>query len=141
MSTPRLVKAFYERIWNVGDLSAATELLSDDFLFRGSLGDELQGREAFKNYVRSVRTALADYRCEILECVTEGKHAFAKMRFLGVHVAPFRGHLPTGRAVNWLGAALFRFNDQSIVDLWVLGDLASLDAMLKNDGERPTLAP
>lgn len=140
MSTPRPIEAFYDRIWNAGDLDAASELLSEDFSFRGSLGAELRGREAFKDYVRSVRAALADYRCEILECVTEGGRAFAKMRFSGVHVAPFRGYPATRKPVYWLGAALFRFDDHSIHELWVLGDLAGLEMILKeNAGGRKRL--
>jgi hypothetical protein len=42
--------------------------------------------EAFKHYVESVRTPLAGYRCEILDCVAEGGLPFAKMRFSGRHV-------------------------------------------------------
>jgi steroid delta-isomerase-like uncharacterized protein len=132
MSTPALVEAFYGRIWNAGDLAAANDLLAEDFCFRGSLGTELQGREPFKNYVRSIRDALGDYRCEILECVTEGNRAFAKMRFSGVHVARFRGYARTGKPVHWLGAALFRFHNETIAELWVLGDLAGLDAILRD---------
>jgi predicted ester cyclase len=135
VSTPRLVEAFYERIWNAGDLAAVSELLTEDFSFRGSLGAEFQGREAFKGYVRSVRTALADYRCEILECVKEREQAFAKMRFSGIHVNEFRGYLPTRKSVRWLGAALFRFRGKVITELWVLGDLAGLDMALKNNQE------
>jgi steroid delta-isomerase-like uncharacterized protein len=131
MSTPPLVEAFYVRIWNAGDLGAAHELLAKDFSFRGSLGSELAGVEAFLEYVRSVRSALAGYRCEILACVAEENEAFAKMRFSGRHVAPFRGHAPTGKVVEWLGAALFRFERGSITELWVLGDLAGLDAALR----------
>jgi predicted ester cyclase len=133
MSTPILVTAFYERIWNAGDLGAASELLIEDFSFRGSLGAELRGREAFKEYVRSVRGALASYRCEILTCVSEGERAFAKLRFSGLHVAPFRGYQATGLPVQWLGAALFRFEGLAIAELWVLGDLAGLDEVLKNN--------
>jgi steroid delta-isomerase-like uncharacterized protein len=135
MSTPGLVEAFYNRIWNLGDLDAASELLAEDFSFRGSLGAETRGVEAFQQYVRSVREALADYRCEILACVTEGNEAFAKMRFSGRHVAPFRGYPPTGKTVQWPGAALFRFEDMAIADLWVLGDLAALDAALERNQE------
>ncbi len=135
MSTPRLVEEFYARIWNSGDLGAAGELLAEDFSFRGSLGSELVGVEAFREYVRSVRSALAGYRCEILACVAEGNEAFAKMRFSGLHVAPFRGFPPTGKRVQWTGAALFRFEAGRIAELWVLGDLAGLDAVLKTNQE------
>jgi len=131
MSVPKPVETFYERIWNDGDLEAISDLLTEDFKFRGSLGMELQGRAAFRDYVLSVRAALADYRCEILACVSEGPHAFAKMRFAGTHVGPFRGFAPTGKPVYWLGAALFTLAGEIISGLWVLGDLAGLDAVLK----------
>src|SRR5258708_6642027 len=111
MSTPTLVQDFYDRIWNAADLTAVSELLAPDVRFRGSLGSEMRGHEPFKDYVRSIRIALADYRCEILACVAEGDQAFSQMRFSGRHVGPFRGHAPTGKPVHWLGAALFRFED------------------------------
>jgi predicted ester cyclase len=131
MSTPNLVKAFYERIWNLGEVEAASELLDPNFSFRGSLGNQMRGIGEFQSYVRSVREPLAEYHCEILTCLAEGDQAFAKMRFSGRHVAPFRGYQPTGKTVEWLGAALFKFENSAISDLWVLGDLSGLDALLK----------
>jgi predicted ester cyclase len=74
---------------------------------------------------------LASYHCEILDCVAERNKTFAKMRFSGIHVAPFRGFPPTGKPLHWLGAALFLFDLEVISELWVLGDLAGLDAMLE----------
>jgi len=106
-------------------------LLTKDFSFRGSLGAELRGQDDFLAYVRSVRLALAGYRCEILACVSEGDQAFAQMRFSGQHVGEFRGYQPTGKPVHWLGAALFRFERRAIAELWVLGDLMGLEAVLK----------
>ena len=140
MSTPALVEKFYSRIWNDGDLAAASDLLSERIYFRGSLGGEMRGREAFANYVRSVRAALAGYHCEIVECVTEGNKAFAKLRFSGIHVAPFLGYEPTGKTVHWLGAALFIFDDQLISELWVLGYLIGLDAVLQANAKPNPLA-
>jgi len=133
MSTLELVQIFYDRIWNAGDTAAAEELLTADFCFRGSLGAEMRGRDPFCDYVRAVRSALQGYRCDILDCVTEGSKAFAKMRFSGIHVGPFRGFPPTGKPVEWLGAALFRTEESRIAELWVLGDLFSLDSMLKSN--------
>lgn len=137
MSTPYLVEEFYQRIWNNGELAAASELLGKDFRFRGSLGQEMRGGDAFLEYVRSVRGALAEYRCEILDCVAESDKAFAKMRFGGVHVAPFRGYEPTGKPVHWFGAALFRFEAGRIAELWVLGDMAGLEAVLQENAKAP----
>lgn len=131
MSTPKLVEAFYARIWNAGDLAAVPDLLHRDFHFRGSLGADLQGHEAFTDYVRAVHHALADYRCEILACVSEDNQASAKMKFSGRHIAPFRGFAPTGKSVHWLAAAWFRFESETIVELVVFSDMSGLDALLR----------
>jgi steroid delta-isomerase-like uncharacterized protein len=135
MSIHPLVAAFYSRIWNAGDLAAVDDLMAADCTFQGSLGREMRGREAFREYVRMVRGALANYRCDVLECITQGNQAFAKVRFSGTHVAPFRGFEPTGKQVEWLGAALFGFGKSHINSVWVLGDLASLDTMLAENRE------
>lgn len=131
MSVPLLVANFYEVLWNRGDRRGMAELLSPQFVFRGSLGDELVGHDAFWGYVCRVRSALDDYRCEILECVSEGDNAFAKMRFIGKHVGPMLGYSATGRVVSWNGAALFTFEGDLIVSLWVLGDLDALRRQLQ----------
>jgi predicted ester cyclase len=132
MSVHPLVEAFYARIWNAGQ-EYVDDLLTEDFAFRGSLGTETIGRPAFMDYVCSVRGSLAQYHCEILACVTERLNAFARLRFSGLHVAPFRGFEPTGKPVHWEGAALFTLRDDAICSLWVLGDLAGLDAVLQNN--------
>jgi predicted ester cyclase len=128
-----LVREFYERIWNEGDREAVDELLGHNFSFRGSLGLEMRGRTAFWEYVTSVRCALGQYHCDVLDCVAQGEKCFAKMRFSGIHVRAFRGYSPTGKLVQWLGAALFRSQGQQLVEVWVLGDLISLEADLKRN--------
>jgi steroid delta-isomerase-like uncharacterized protein len=139
MSTPKPVAQFYERLWNAGELQAAADLLTTDFSFRGSLGTETRGRDAFADYVRSIRSALSDYRCDVSECVAEGEQAFAQVVFSGRHVGVFRGYPPTGKLVSWVGAALFRFRGERISSVWVLGDLAALDAALeKNQSGLPS---
>jgi predicted ester cyclase len=130
MSTHPLVQSFYSRIWNSGDENIG-DLLASDFAFRGSLGTGTVGIPAFLDYVRPIRRSLADYHCEIIACATEIPHAFARMRFSGMHAEPFRGFAPTGKAVHWEGAALFTFDGKFISSLWVLGDLAGLEAILR----------
>jgi predicted ester cyclase len=126
------VEAFYAEIWNRGDLAAVPSLLRDDFTFRGSLGAERKGHAGFVAYVELVRGALADYRCEILDLVVEPPRAFARMRFSGVHRGAFLGFAPTGRRLEWMGAALFTAaGDGRIAGLWVLGDLQALTGQLE----------
>ena len=134
--TPRqAVEAFYDRVWNRRDKAAIPELIHADFTFRGSLGPTMTGHAAFSAYVDTVTEALAGYRCTILDVVSEGERAFARMRFEGIHRAPFLGFAPTGRRVAWAGAALFTLKSDKIADLWVLGDLQGLREQLQRNAE------
>ena len=121
---------FYERIWNANDQSAIPEVLNENFTFRGSLGVTKTGRGEFAEYVAMVHEALGDYHCITEELVVESPKVFAKMTFTGIHKNPFMGFAPTGKKVIWSGAALFTFSAGKVSDLWVLGDLKSLESQL-----------
>lgn len=125
------VQKFYEVIWNKHDKEAVPEVLHESFKFRGSLGQEKEGHAGFIEYLDMVHMALADYRCEIQELVSEGSKVFAKMQFSGKHQGMFMGVNPTGRRLVWEGAALFHFIDGKAISLWVLGDLESLRKQLR----------
>ncbi|MFN0196112.1 MAG: ester cyclase [Planctomycetaceae bacterium] len=124
------VSSFYEDIWNRHDGSALASLLSSEFMFRGSLGQTCQGHAEFAEYVGMIHRVLGNYHCEILDIVVEAPRAFARMRFSGIHQGGFLGFVPTGQRVEWSGAALFTFENMLISDLWVLGDLISLQQQL-----------
>lgn len=133
MTTHPLVSTFYARVWNAGERAALDDLVTEDFRFQGSLGAAVIGRDAFWGMVSFVRGALSDYHCTIVDCVTEGDRAFARMRFAGTHTGAFRGVEPSGRRVEWQGVALFDFTGERINELWVLSDTAALDAALRGD--------
>ncbi len=131
-TTPRtLVERFYDEIWNRGDEAAARAILDPGFRFRGSLGVTADDIDGFLAYVRTVRAALADYRCIIDDMIVEGTdRAAARMTFTGVHRGELMGVAATGRTVSWAGAAFFTFRAGRIAALWVLGDLDALRRQL-----------
>ena len=121
---------FYEVIWNGYDRAAIPDVLLESCSFRGSLGIETQGHAGFADYLDSVHAALGEYRCTIREVVSEQSKVFARMQFSGIHRGQLLGFEPTGRPLTWDGAALFRFQQGKISDVWVLGDLKSLESQL-----------
>jgi predicted ester cyclase len=134
--TPReVVSSFYGRIWNSRDKAAIAGLLHPDFTFRGSLGPTMTGHTAFSAYVDVVTGALEGYRCTILDLVAEDARAFARMRFEGIHRGRFMGFEPSGKKIEWLGAALFTLKSGKIADLWVLGDVEGLREMLARNAK------
>jgi predicted ester cyclase len=55
------------------------------------------------------------------------------MTFTGIHRDKFMGFNPTQKRVSWNGCALFTFDGELIRDVWVLGDLKSLEEQLKRN--------
>ncbi len=131
----QLVNDFYQKLWDAQDKAAMVDVLAKNFTFRGSLGQEKRGHQGFAEYVDLVHSALADYKCHIIELVAEEHKVFAKMSFTGIHRNSFMGFEPTGELVTWSGAALFTIENSLIADVWVLGDLKSLQDQLEAQQE------
>jgi predicted ester cyclase len=130
-----VVHKFYADVWNSRDKSAIPALLRSDFTFRGSLGQCKTGHFEFADYVDFVHQALGEYQCDILDLVEEGNQCFARMRFSGTHRGDLFDFKPTGKKVEWAGAALFTFRDGLVADLWVLGDVHGLLQLLESTSE------
>ena len=127
------VRKFYGVLWDEHDKDEIPSVLHEDFTFRGSLGQEKRGHKGFAEYVDMVHAALGDYRCVIEELVSESNKVFAKMKFTGIHKGEFNGYPPTQKRVTWSGCALFTFIGNKVSDLWVLGDLTSLEKQLEKN--------
>jgi len=125
------VRKFYDVIWGSHDKEAISTLLDSDVTFRGSLGQEKRGHAGFAEYVDMVHKALGEYKCIIEELVSEGNKVFAKMTFTGIHRDEFMGYSATQQRVTWNGCALFTFDGNLIVNIWVLGDLKNLEEQLR----------
>ena len=117
------VRTFYHAIWNNADKTVIPDLLTEDFLFRGSLGLMQQGHAGFANYLDQVRNAIGEYRCEIVDMAEEGDKVFARIAYSGIHRGELFGYAPTHGRIKWDGVAIFTFSDGKIAELWVLWDV------------------
>ena len=124
------VRKFYAEIWENKNFEEIPNILHDDFVFHGSLGQEKHGHDGFKEYVNYVHSGLSDYKCIIEELVIQPEKVFAKMSFIGIHSSEFMNFPATNKQVCWSGAALFTFLGKKVAKLWVLGDLKSLEQQL-----------
>ncbi len=117
---------YYEELWNTWNFDAASKLLAPEIVFRGSLGTETRGRDAFCEYMRQVRRAFPDFHNSIIEMIAEGDEVVARLNYTGTHYGEIFGIAPTGRQISYQGAAFFRISDGLVSRGWVLGDLLSL---------------
>ena len=109
-----LVHRFYDEAWNAWEDCVVEEILAPDFVFRGSLGDEVHGRDGWRAYRDKIRTGVPDFHNEIVDLVISADRAAARLRYTG----PYRG------------AAFFTAADGLLSTAWVLGDLDALRRLL-----------
>ena len=121
-----LVRRFFDEMWNPWNFAKADELLAPEIVFRGTLGNELKGRDAFRGYMRKVQAAFPDFHNAIEEISAEEDRVIARTRYHGTHRGEIFGVAPTGKTIAYSGAAFFRIEDGKIAHGWVLGDIVSL---------------
>ena len=121
-----LIRRYYEEMWNRWDFALADELIAGDVAFRGSLGVSVQGREGFKDYMRTVRRAFPDFHNQIEELIAEDGQVVARLTYTGTHEGELFRIGPTGRRVSYAGVAIFRIAGGRIAAGWVLGDVHAL---------------
>lgn len=125
-----LIALFYDRLWNCWDDAEVDRVLEEDFVFRGSLGQETRGRDGWRRYRDDVRAAAPDFRNEVVELVVAEDRAAARLRYTGTHLGLLLGIPPTGRHFEYSGAAFFAFGRGRLGSAWVLGDLDHLRRQL-----------
>jgi steroid delta-isomerase-like uncharacterized protein len=128
--TEGLVRRFYDQLWNRWDDDAVDEVLAADFAFRGSLGDVTRGRDQWRGYRDTIRSAIPDFHNEIVELVVSGGHAAARLVYSGHHHGTLLGHPGHGASIRYEGAAFFRTGSGQLASAWVLGDVDALRRQL-----------
>jgi steroid delta-isomerase-like uncharacterized protein len=121
-----LIRRFFNEMWNQWNFAKADELLAPDIVFKGTLGNELRGRDAFRTYMRKVQSAFPDFHNTIIEITAEDDRVVTRTFYRGTHRGEIFGLAPSGKEINYAGAAFFRIRDGQVIEGWVLGDLLGL---------------
>jgi steroid delta-isomerase-like uncharacterized protein len=126
MENEAVIERFYHEMWNGWDFAVVDEIVAPDVRFRGSLGSTLEGLEEFKAYMESVRAAFPDWHNRIDEMIVAGDRVVTRMTWSGTNTGELLGVEPTGKRVEYVGAAIFRLTHGKIEDGWVVGDTQEL---------------
>ena len=126
-----LVRRYYDEMWNRWNFVVADELISESIRFRGSLGMTVNGRDGFKEYMRTVQRAFPDFHNKIEELIAEDDKVVARLTYSGTHRGELFGIAPTDRRVAYCGIAIFRVSEGSVAEGYVLGDTRAIVKQLE----------
>lgn len=131
-----LIVRFYDELWNRWNDDAVSETLSDEFVFRGSLGRETRGLVEWRAYRDLIRAGASDFNNEVVALVCEGAAGAARLRYTGTHTGWLLDLPPTNRRFEYSGAAFFTSQRNRLTSAWVLGDVDALRRQLMPPQER-----
>ena len=119
-----LADRFHMDIFQEGNLAAADEILSPDFVYHGSLGpgEDQRGPEPTKQVASGVIAAFPDRRITHEEIIAEGDKVLIRWVLRGTHQGELMGISPTGRSVTVTGFDLFRIEGGKITEMWQEAD-------------------
>jgi predicted ester cyclase len=123
-----LAHRFHMDIFVEGNLDAADEILSPDFVWHGgySPGEDQRGPEPVKQVASAIMSALPDTRMSHEDTVVGGDKVLVRWRSTGTHEGELMGVPPTGRRVTMTGFDLFRIEGGKIAEMWQEADRLGL---------------
>jgi hypothetical protein len=105
-------RTFLEQVWqSPPNLDVLDELVVEDFSFI-SAGHGIEGREAFKKWVKGFIAAIGDLRLEVVESFesSDGSRVASTWRITGTNNGAF-GTKPDGRPIEMTGSAIMAVRD------------------------------
>lgn len=115
-----LVTGFYDRLWNSWDEDEVQELLDRDFVFRGTLGGASIGRKGWRTYREQIRAGAPDLHVEVVQVISEGAVAAARLLLTGTHTGELLGMTATQRRFAYAGSAFFQVRRGRVTQVWGL---------------------
>jgi predicted ester cyclase len=116
MAHEQLIRRIFDEIINAGNVDAADELMTDDFVDHGPMGP--QSREEFKDLVRMWRAAVPDVHCEPYDLFSDGDRVAWVVRVTGTHTGEMMGIPPTGRSIELLSPNIGVVRDGRAAEHW-----------------------
>ncbi len=123
MDTKELIKSGNEAIFSKGNLDIIDQLFDKDYVVHSG-GKDHRGHEFIKRWVKQLRSAISDIQIEKVEFLVQSDNTIVWQRTLsGTHETEFMGIQPTNKKIVWRDMAVSRFNDEKIIEEWMVSEL------------------
>jgi steroid delta-isomerase-like uncharacterized protein len=116
----------YQEIYNLNDLDALGEVVSQDLRTPKIMAGIPTGIEGAKAAHRIMLAAFPDYQTIIDDLFSEGDKVAARISMSGTNTGSFLGIPATGKHVSFTGIYIARIADGKIVEHWGEEDSVSL---------------
>ena len=115
-----VVKRNFDEVWNQGNLAAADEIFSPDYVRHWPDGRDVFGPEATKQAVKAFHAAYPDMQFTIQDLIAEGDRVATRYTFRGTQRGEFMGVAATNELQTSSGMIIYRLVEGRIVEDWIV---------------------
>jgi predicted ester cyclase len=112
-----MMKQFFERVYNQGDIAFLDELTSSGFVSHDR-GNPTSDRQGVKEIVGAIKAAFPDVVFTADDVIGEDDRVAARFTMRGTHTGEFMGVPPTNKPIVVTGIDIVRFEGGIAVEHW-----------------------
>ena len=113
-----LVRAFFDRVLNAGDVASLESFGHRDVIVPPSA----PGIESFKRLLVDMRATFANPEYKVMDTICEGEKVVVRFSAKATHAGRYMGLPATGRTLKLWGVMIFRFEAGAVAEYWSLVD-------------------
>jgi predicted ester cyclase len=125
-----IVNEALNQLFEIGDMSLVNAFFDENYVAHA--GEKTyNGHKFILQFVKQIRTAIPDIKIQECELLSENNDLLTVQKtFSGTHLSPLKGIPASGKKVKWHEISVVKFNNDKIIEEWVVSDLAA-QLMLK----------
>ena len=124
------IKQANKQLFEVGDLASVPSFFDENYVAHA--GEKTyNGHKFILQFVKQIRTAIPDIKIQKCELLSDNNDMLTIQKtFTGTHLSLLKGIPASGKKVKWYEISVVKFNNEKIIEEWVVSDLAA-QLMLK----------
>ena len=123
----KLIKRYFEEVWNDGCLDVLDEIISLDYInHTPGMPNPIPGPDGLKPIVAAIRKAFPDLKYVIENMVISDDQVAVQTTMHGTHTGDFFGIAPTHKAIKVSQMQIERIANNKIIAHWRVTDELAL---------------
>ncbi len=122
------IRRFFEEVWNKGKLEVADEIIDPNYIRHRFSVSDIEGLEAFKQFMVDVRSSYPDFKAGIEDIIVEGNTVVTQGTWQGTQTgpSPSTGTPPTDKHVTVPYCVISHLVNGKVVEEWDYQDWLGL---------------
>lgn len=122
------IQRIFAEAYNKGNMEVLDEIIATDYQRHQPPMKSVHGLAAYKEFIKDVRSAYADFHIEINDVIMDGDKSVTRITLTGRHTgqAPTLQAPPTGKAIEMSGCVVSYWKNGLVAEEWVYNDYLGL---------------